>query len=554
MAKRQVDSIRQMTPAASAQGMSGPNEQNNSPTVRAIRTFALSGLLRVRGCHKLAAMGRRKLLYYNDSRHTYMYSYDPPMTLEEARMPVDEVAGTEVDTFVYGSGAGPAVMHDTEVGEIWGSRTEKFGSAWAWRAHENVMSLIGRGIDPLNVLIDRAHEKGMAFFASLRMAHPMDPADTENPFNWKFRIDHPEMCLTGSGAHAFNWEYEEVRDERFAYIEEYVNRYEIEGIELEFSFCPSYFEDGEEEKKSGIMTDFLRRVRQEVDDASRRKQRRIELGVKIPPTESGNRGIGLDVPAWIKEGLVDFVVPTLYEDRQIDPDFPFEWLVELTDGTDCEVYPTLQRAVRGQDAADGRMEPGAIDLHAERENFYAAAASYWERGAAAIYMLFLEWPHGPAVREVLGEVHDPELLQPKEKRYLARRQSKEADRYGYKSSLKAFLGAGESHTVSMYIADELKDATVHLYLRLMWSTGDDDMTVSVNGTTISLEDAVRRDLDGYYGIGLEVLLAKSTVRQGKNDITISLDARPVRLGAPIVWEKAERRGAHATPQASSSIP
>jgi len=499
-------------------------------------------------------MGRRKLLYYNDSRHTYMYSYDPPMTLEEARMPVDEVAGTGVDTFVYGSGAGPAVMHDTKVGEIWGSRTEKFGSAWAWRAHENVMSLIGRGIDPLNVLIDRAHEKGMGFFASLRMAHPMDPADTENPFNWQFRIDHPEMCLTGSGAHAFNWENEEVRDERFAYIAEYVNRYKIEGIELEFSFCPSYFEDGEEEEKSAIMTDFLRRVRQEVDEASRRRQSPIELGVKIPPTESGNQRIGLDVPAWIKEGMLDFVVPTLYEDRQVDPDFPFEWLVKLTDGTDCEVYPTLQRAVRGQDIADGRMEPSAIDLHAEREHFYAAAASYWERGADAIYMLFLEWPHGPAAREVMGEVHDPQLLEPKQKRYLVKRQSKEADQYGYKSSLKAFVGVGESHTVSMYIADELKDATVHLHLRLMWSTSGDEMTVSVNGTTISLEDAVRRDLDCYYGIDLEALLTKSMVRQGKNEITISLNARPASLGAPIVWERAEFRVAHPAPQASSPIP
>lgn len=27
---------------------------------------------------------RRRLLYYNDSRHTYMYSYDPPMSLQEA--------------------------------------------------------------------------------------------------------------------------------------------------------------------------------------------------------------------------------------------------------------------------------------------------------------------------------------------------------------------------------------------------------------------------------------------------------------------------------------
>ena len=116
------------------------------------------------------------------------------------------------------------------------------------------------------------------------------------------------------------------------------------------------------------------------------------------------------------------------------------------------------------------------------------------------------------------------------------------------------MGVGESHTVSMYIADDLKEATVHLHLRLMWSTSGDEMTVSVNGTTISLEDAVRRDLDCYYGIDLEALLTKSMVRQGKNEITISLNARPASLGAPIVWERAEFRVAQPTPQASSPIP
>ena len=300
---------------------------------------------------------KRRLLYYNDSRHTYMYSYDPPMTLEEAWSPVDEVAGTAVDTFVYGSGAGPAVMHDSKAGEVWGRRFEKFDSAWSWRAYENVKSLIAAGHDPLNILIDRAHDKGMDFFASLRLNHPMDPADVENPFNWQFRMDHPEWCLTGSGKHSFNWVYPEVRAERFAYIEEYLTQYDIDGLELEFTFCPYYFEDDEGEQNAHIMTQYLRDVRRLADETASSRGRPIEIGAKVLPTRAGNLAQGLDVAAWVKDGLLDFVVPTIYQDHQVDPNFPFEWLVDLADGTGCQVYPTLQRAVRGLDIADNRMEP-----------------------------------------------------------------------------------------------------------------------------------------------------------------------------------------------------
>ena len=90
----------------------------------------------------------------------------------------------------------------------------------------------------------------MDFFASLRLNHPMDPADVDNPFNWQFRMEHPEWCLTGEGKHSFNWVYPEVRAERFAYIEEYLTQYDIEGLELEFTFCPYYFEDDEAERNA----------------------------------------------------------------------------------------------------------------------------------------------------------------------------------------------------------------------------------------------------------------------------------------------------------------
>ena len=63
-------------------------------------------------------MTDRRLLFYNDSRHYYMYCYDPPISLDEARAPVDELIGTRVDTLVYGSGPGQSLFHDSQVGEI----------------------------------------------------------------------------------------------------------------------------------------------------------------------------------------------------------------------------------------------------------------------------------------------------------------------------------------------------------------------------------------------------------------------------------------------------
>ena len=40
----------------------------------------------------------------------------------------------------------------------------------------------------------------------------------------------------------------------------------------------------------------------------------------------------------MKEGLLDFVVPNIYNEQQMNADFPFEWLVELARGRTAQVH------------------------------------------------------------------------------------------------------------------------------------------------------------------------------------------------------------------------
>src|SRR5437870_5698846 len=71
------------------------------------------------------------------------------------------------------------LFYNTKLGLEWthpsGEHVEVSGD-W-WRAANNLASLRERGLDLLQMLIDRAHEKGIELFGSLRMNGAGVPAD-----------------------------------------------------------------------------------------------------------------------------------------------------------------------------------------------------------------------------------------------------------------------------------------------------------------------------------------------------------------------------------------
>ena len=87
------------------------------------------------------------------------------------------------------------------------------------------------------------------------------------------------------------------------------------------------------------MTDFVRNVAEMVRN---RPGGSGQIGARIYPTVELNQKTGLDVQTWLREGLVDFVVPMVYAFFVLDGNMPIDWLVQEAHENDISVYAMLQ--------------------------------------------------------------------------------------------------------------------------------------------------------------------------------------------------------------------
>jgi hypothetical protein len=477
-------------------------------------------------------MRRRRTIYHNDARHYYLWVFDSPIKLEDAWHPIDEVADTAVDTFSYCVERGDGIFYPSKVGLRFGTDRRPFKSAITWHAWESMQSLIDRGLDPLRVLVDRAHEKGLDFFADLRLATygGMNPAHK--------RAD---------GGRGFG--HPEVRDHQFGVLKELVTDYPIEGVELDypaaFGESPFYFRPEDVVAYTPVMTEWVDRVSRMVRG---RPGTPGEIGARVFPTEEMNIAQGLDVRTWLKEGLVDFVVPLLYAYNNLDPDMPIDWLIEAAHEVDIPVYGMLQHSVRDETTVpDDRRVLRRI--YPTPEIMRAAVANFWDRGVDGLYTWFMSWPLGSEQRSILTELGDVDLVKGGNKRYVLRRRSKEAAALGYDAPLPIEIASAnpdKRYQIPFYIADDIQGVAdrirqVHLRINISNVVTQDRFTILLNGKSLAdetcLRDFGRRD--SARDQWLEFHLEDVRPAKGQNLLEISLDARPAGLEGGVRMEEVE---------------
>ncbi|MEC9380073.1 MAG: hypothetical protein VX528_13980 [Candidatus Latescibacterota bacterium] len=469
-------------------------------------------------------MRQRRTIYFNDARHYYLFVYDPPMRMEDAWSPIDEVAGTSVDTFSYGVSRADGLFYPSKVGLQWGSDRMPFQNAYEWRCWENMQSLTARGLDPLQVLIDRAHEKNMDFIASLRLGEygGMDP-------------DHS----VGNGGRGFV--HSEVRDHQRSVVEELATAYNTEAVELDFSAAPGgcahCLNPDEAPAQASVLTDFVRdcatAVRGRSGDAGL-------LGARVYPSPDLNQRAGLDVDTWLNEGLVDFIIPSSYACFFLDSQMPIDWIVEAAHRQDTSVYGILQPYYLDGSRINTNIE------HMSTEKMRAAAANFWQADVDGLCTWFMDWPLEQVQRQILTELGDPDLTREGTKHYFLRQRAENPARFVYDAELPVAIkaDADKTHEISFTICDDPANERIGR-MRLKINVADlvpaDVFDVRLNGVCLASEPCRRypRWHDAYIGTWLEFEL--NTVRpvRGTNTLQFALRERPASLEGEISIDDVE---------------
>ena len=132
-----------------------------------------------------------------------------------------------IDVLMFGVGDGRTVLYDTKVGELWGHHLDRWIHAIWRRTHQNARALIDAGHNPLEVAINRAHEKGKLIYPVLLVQMPSGERYGEETLNTRgslFRFENKQWDIGAAGDLDPEWpgyecadfKHQEIRDERFA--------------------------------------------------------------------------------------------------------------------------------------------------------------------------------------------------------------------------------------------------------------------------------------------------------------------------------------------------
>lgn len=169
---------------------------------------------------------------------------------------------------------------------------------------------------------------------SFRMNDCHNNSDRASMMLSDFYHEHKELrryahhAPVGYYDNCFDYAHKTVRDRMLAYIDEALDRYDVDGVELDYireQFC---FSVGGEYEGIKIMTQFVRDVRSIMAKYEKARNKKLQLSVRVPRSPEDCYYEGLDAVGWAQEGLVDVIVasprwcPT-------DNDIPVEFWKEI---------------------------------------------------------------------------------------------------------------------------------------------------------------------------------------------------------------------------------
>ena len=271
--------------------------------------------------------------------------------------------------------------------------------------HEPLRRLVDAGKDPFGAFLVRAKQRGFETFVTFRMNEVHCVDTPEDPRLSAFWREHPEYRVERGNhpgdwmAQALDYSLAPVRQYVLGLLVEIMDRYDVDGIELDWMRFPRHLSGNDEEvwAKRTYLTEFVAAVRK----AAQTRPRPLQLAVRIPTSLAGCRKLGVDVVEWNRRGLIDFI--TLAAFLSTDFRMPIDEFRAAVADRPVPIYACIEFGFGGW---------GEQRSHSER-SIRSAAMGLYDCGADGVYVFnfpcWREYQADPPYHW-LPQLSDPGLL------------------------------------------------------------------------------------------------------------------------------------------------
>ncbi len=424
---------------------------------------------------------------------------------------------SHVDALFWCDGAGGnTANYESEVLERTGAR--------AGKPRSYIDKWIAEGNDPPKVVVREAHQRGLDVFFSFRINDIHDSfMPDERP---TFKVENPGWMLgeqnygsVTSFPTALNFTVPQVRDLKFRIVEEIFQKYDFDGLEVDFLRSSPYFMPGTEAQNAHLLTGLLQRIRKHLNARGAERGRPIRLAVRVNENLSSCRQDGFDVRAWLEQDLVDMIAL-----GSGVMDIEVEEFKQLAARHGVYVYPCLYGWPSKYNPIPAELATGL-------------ALNYWAQGADGIY-LFNWFPHpknnsekhGPYMTGLMKQLGDPAALRASQRHIMfAADRGRPQRSYQYNwlhCVLPEALPLDKPLRATIRAFEQFPEGVqLTLQMQVQNLQADDEIAVRLAGQLVT---GWRRDANGR----LTAPVKPSLLRQGSNPVSMQLMERAATSAAP----------------------
>ncbi len=421
------------------------------------------GLVKLREAREEAKFRQRRIIMNNDGNDFRLQTrldLEHPEKFLERR--TTGLMDSQADSIFYCTGVFNMYSH-------WGKEWEMLPPRVI--QPELVEEMKQRGIDSLRMMAEYCHRQNREIFWSMRMNDTHDAGEKSRDLFCQWKQDHPEYLVAkredrknlpyGNGRwSSVDYGREEVRDKVYRIFEEICQRYDVDGIELDFCRLLVYFREqvwGEDVtwRHQRLMTELISRIRWMTEREGLRRGRPILIAVRVPDSVKFCKAIGIDLERWLKDGLIDIVSGGYVFCLE-----PWENLVALGKAHNVPVYACFE---------DRRVEQtweteGPSNVRLWRGEAWIA----WQAGVNGIYTFNRFDPKDPIFREI----GDPKILAG-----LERKEHKTYVNEGLWSRPEVWVKGGRSYLKNDSQVSEMRkkrEEAKHRKRRIIYNNDGDD--------------------------------------------------------------------------------